>query len=117
MKSRVEILNTLPHFSGSAEYAQHPFLDYKLILSEGAMYLREACQCYWLFDIVAQQSVKHQEFQVTLRQLHTGEWMIKFQDLDLEKVLYRQRIPYSDFPLDKIKLWYMNGVCYLPSEH
>jgi len=43
--------------------------------------------------------------------------MIKFQDLNLEKVLYRQRIPYSDFPLDKIKLWFMNGVCYLPSEH
>jgi len=70
-----------------------------------------------LFNIVAQQSVKHQEFQVTLKQLHTEEWMIKFQDLNLEKVLYRQRIPYSDFPLLSVKLWYMNGVCYLPSEH
>ena len=117
MKSRVEILNTLPHFSGSAEYTQHPFLDYKLILSEGAVYLREACQCYWFFDIIAQQSVLHDEFQVTMRQRHSGVWVVKFQDLNLEKVLYRQRIPYSDFPLLSVKLWYMNGVCYLPSEH
>jgi len=117
MKSRREILDILPHFRGSAEYHKHKFLDHGLLLSEGAEYIRESCGSYWLFDIISQQSVKHEEFQVTLRQLKSQDWMVKFQDLDLEKVLYRQRIPYSDFPLLEIRLWFMNGVCYLPSEH
>ena len=117
MKKRQEILDTLPYFRGSAEYYRHPFLNHQLLLSEGAIYIREACECYWFFDMVAQQAQRHEEFAVTLKQLMSKEWLITFQDLNLKKVLYSQQIPYSDFPLSEIKLWYMNGICYLPSEH
>jgi hypothetical protein len=32
-------------------------------------------------------------------------------------VVYEKRIPYTDFQLDKITLWFSNNVIYLPSEH
>ena len=34
-----------------------------------------------------------------------------------EAVVYAQEIPFTDFPLDEVTLWFANGVIYLPSEH
>ncbi|TRZ93687.1 hypothetical protein D4R78_07835 [bacterium] len=31
--------------------------------------------------------------------------------------LYREKIEWTDFPLNKIELWFENGVLILPSEH
>jgi len=31
--------------------------------------------------------------------------------------LYREKIDWTDFPLNKIDLWFENGVLILPSEH
>ena len=31
--------------------------------------------------------------------------------------LYREKIEWIDFPLNKIELWFVNGVLILPSEH
>ena len=32
-------------------------------------------------------------------------------------VVSRKAIPFTDFPLDKIELWFANNTIYLPSEH
>jgi len=31
--------------------------------------------------------------------------------------LYREKIEWTDFPLNNIELWFENGVLILPSEH
>lgn len=32
-------------------------------------------------------------------------------------IVFTKPIEYTDFPLDKISLWFANNVIYLPSEH
>ena len=116
MKSRIEIMNTLPFFTGSVEYHIHRFLNHQIILTDGANYIRCACGAHWLFDIITQQALKQSEFVSTLNQNEDESWIFKVADLN-KIVLYKQVIPFSDFPLKEIKLFYMNKVCYLPSEH
>jgi hypothetical protein len=36
---------------------------------------------------------------------------------DKEDVAFTQMIGYSDFPLDKITIWVMDGIILLPSEY
>ena len=34
-----------------------------------------------------------------------------------DNIVYTQRIEYTDFPLDEIKLYFVNNVIHLPSEY
>ena len=34
-----------------------------------------------------------------------------------DNVVFSKDIPYTDFPLDAITLWFANNTIYLPSEH
>jgi len=117
MKSRIEILNTLPYFTGTVEYHKHKFLNYNLTLTDGAVYIREACDSYWLFDIIAQQAQIHKKFIAALKQSKDGQWKFIVCDFNKKNVYYRQQIIYSDFPLDGIRLYFLKGICYLPGEH
>ena len=80
MKSKIEILTALPYFTGTVEYHAHQFINVKLNLTDGTAFIREACGAYWLFDIIAQQSVKRTEFIIQLRQLNSGSWIFKTTD-------------------------------------
>jgi hypothetical protein len=33
------------------------------------------------------------------------------------KVVYAEELAFTDYPREKITLWYANNVIYLPSEH
>ena len=116
MKSKIEIINTLPYFTGTVDYHIHRFSNQQLILTDGANFIRQACDAYWLFDIITQQAMKQKEFVATLKQKSNNSWIFKTADLN-NRLFYKQTIPFSDFPLKKIKLFYMNEICYLPSEH
>ena len=43
--------------------------------------------------------------------------MATMQEDSDQPVLVRQEIEYSDFPLDKIELWLIDGVLLLKSEY
>jgi hypothetical protein len=34
-----------------------------------------------------------------------------------DNVVFTKEIPFTDFPLDEIALWFSDDVIYLPSEH
>jgi hypothetical protein len=34
-----------------------------------------------------------------------------------DKAVVSKEIPFTDFPLDAIELWFANSIIYLPSEH
>lgn len=34
-----------------------------------------------------------------------------------DNVVFSKEIPYTDFPLDAITLWFANSTIYLPNEH
>jgi len=128
-----EIRSKLAQCSGTSNYHQH-WLGGKFLYTDGAKAMAELCGAYWLLDIVfssqtATGIIKYRKsgefFQVwTLTRAadyeETGAWFVTCEDGDY-KELYRQGIPFSDFPLDDgMKLFVgANGeflVCYLPSE-
>ena len=114
-----EIKANLSQFTGT-EYYYHHFLG-NLMYTDGVKYLAEACGAYWLIDIVASfafdKRVKNEDFQVyklTVQKDHTA--LVEVSDGN-DKILAKQAIEFTDFPLDSITLWLTNGIILLPSEY
>ena len=99
-----------------------------LVLTDGTQFLGEKAGCYWLYDIVFSvlpklrgEGFAQVKLSVNLAK-HKGVVVI---DDGNDRKLYRQVIPYTDFPLAEITLFLENGevggkpskVLLLPSEH
>jgi len=115
-----EIRNNLAQFTGSEEY--HRLSLGKLYFTDGCKYLAEACQCYWLMDIIASYQGKGLDgdtegFQVWELTKTTGSEAIVICKDGYDTTVRKQIIPYTDFPLNEIKLYCTNGVVLLPSEN
>jgi len=129
-----ELRSNLAHFTGTEGYFRHsPALFPKVLLTDGAHFLADQAYAYWLMDIISSHlpSVPKGEFFVLARlQRYSdegGKNQALFQlmrDLDGDvpiDVYAKQHIPYTDFPLEEIKL-YVQGdgeywVILLPSEY
>ena len=111
----------LDQFTGGDEWTRHS-LNRNILYTEGVRYLAETAGAYWLLDIIA--SVQHlakvraEEFQVwTLTLNKTGNGAVVKCDDGNGNVVYTQRIPFTDFPLPSVKLYFTNTVILLPSEN
>ena len=115
----------LAQFYGTQSYWRHLG---PIVMTDGAKYLADHAGCYWLYDIVFSVLPKLRgegfcavHLTVNLPN-HVGRVVIEDGN---ERVLYEQRIPYTDFPLDEITLFLEDGevggkpakVLLLPSEH
>lgn len=119
----------LPGFIGTTGYYKHAIIRGSravIYLTDGTRYLAEEAQCYWLMDLVLSVRPKLDRVNdliiVRVKCLKRSRFFVEFGiDIDAEGNMkgrvYSQVIHYSDFPLDEIKLYYSEGVLYLPSEH
>jgi hypothetical protein len=116
-----EIQSNLNQFSGSETFVRFG----ASILTEGVVYLCEAAESFWLIDII--NSIRHKEevrysvlkdnyFQTFDLTVKNGKGKVIVTDGN-KNVLYTQNIPFTDFPLDKIILWRVDGTVMLPSEY
>lgn len=111
----------LAQFTGSEVFYRHP-LSGGCVYTEGVQYLAEAGSAYWLLDaILCPQphvaELRRAEFQVwtlTVRNDRSAT-LVSTDGNDAE--LYSHSIPWTDFPLDQVTLWFANRTLYLPSEH
>lgn len=114
------INEALSCFHGTSMYYKHQlFPNLFLSLTDGCDYLRNACNCYWLFDLMLsyQKQLKANDFQVwKLSRIKGDEFNIVCEDGN-NSILLKQHIPFSDFPLNNISIWLINGVAMLPSEY
>jgi len=125
MKSAEEIESILPGFTGTQDYYQYG----RMLLTDGAKFVAESCEAYWLFDIISSlnlvRACRNEEFLTcklrVVRLKHETKAVFTATDggkNGREAVeLYRQSIPLTDFPLDEIKLYVRDGVIFLPSEY
>ena len=120
MLSKKAILDLMSHATGTTAYHRFsPFPGFPVI-TDGVQALADAAGCYWLLDIIGsyQNDPKlDKTFQVwTLEIYRPAETAVVngYNDTDL---IIRQEIPYTDFPLDEVKLFLMDGVILLPSEY
>ena len=115
----------LRRFSGSETMTRFNSLFKNALLSEGALYLAQEGQAYWLMDIIASvqglEAVKGEYFQVWRLQVNEDQSALVTCDDGNENILYTQAIEYTDFSLDHIKLYAVkdgdNLVIMLPGEY
>ena len=99
-------------------YCHRPSL---ILYSDGIKELAEACQSFWLIDlIISHQSKKDinlQRFQVwELLKVRDSCFDIMATDGN-KRFIVSQQIPYSDFPYDEAIVWLVDGTLMLPCEY
>ncbi len=119
----------LPQFSGTESYFNlpYPWLKSRFLLTDGAKYLAETAQAFWLMDAIASyqntKKVASEPFQVWKLTVNDKREAVLICTDGNEHVLARQEIPYTTFPLDEITLYaeqsdYLGGrVVMLTSEY
>jgi hypothetical protein len=100
-----QLSNSLRQFTGTQQYAR---LTRTVVLTEGALYLAEQGQCFWLFDLYASHlsainSDKDGFTCLKLSRANTSASVII--DDGNGRVLAKQNIEYTDFPLSAISLY------------
>ena len=110
----------LDQFTGTSRYYRHRFAGQSILITDGVHYLADAAGAYWLLDaITTWQSVFNTVgFQVWELIKHSDDTALLTMMEDIgQPLLVRQKIVWTDFPLDKVKLYLIDGVLLLPSEY
>lgn len=115
-----ELRATLQSFTGTLGYRRHwSGMRY----TDGVAFLVESAKAYWLLDVIASWQPKALR-DAWLREFQLWELFVRGDNTatvvcsrDSEDVAFRQEIPWTEFPLDYVKLYVEGGVVLLPSEH
>jgi hypothetical protein len=99
-------------------------LDGKSCLHDGVKFLAEHAGngAFWLIDeVVLNQSrpkVKAEDFQLWILTVHLEHkrGTLRCEDGN-DRVVFSKAIPYTDFPLATVKLYYTDNTVLLPSEY
>lgn len=107
----------LVQFTGTERYYKFSPLS-KLVLTDGVKYLADKAGAYWLLDIIVsyQHQLRNEGFQDWVLTVKDGKGIVTCTDGN-SKQLVKQQIDFTDFPLDGISLYCMDGVILLPSEY
>ena len=122
MKTKDEILSELPNFYGTENYHRWSILFRNFVLTDGAKYIAEECGAYWLMDAIASHLISYRDegFVVAKFAEYGSAWKLQLEDGD-DRILARQTIEFTDFPLDEITLYVVKQddlwVVLLPSEY
>jgi len=109
----------LEQFTGTENYYKHGFG--RIVVTDGVQYLAHKAKAFWLIDAIASYQAKRiatipfQLWELTVNADKTAVLTMK-EDSDCP-ILVSQNIPYTDYPMPKIKLWLSDRVLMLPSEY
>jgi len=109
----------LQGFIGTDDYYKH--WTGKLVYTDGVKYVAEKGGAHWLIDAIASYQFKLSgiPFQIWILRvdLENNTAVLTMQEDSGEPELVRQEIKFTDFPLDEIKFYLVDGVLMLPSEY
>ena len=111
----------LSQFTGSEHWYRHG-LARDILFTDGAKYVADQGGAYWLLDEIAlaqrgNSRVAAEEFQAWKLTVKPDRTATLTCDDGNGNVVASKPIPFTDFPLDEIELWFTNNTIYLPSEH
>ena len=112
-----ELEAELPHFTGTESYTnmRYPWLRTKFLLTDGAKYLAEKAKAYWLMDAIAShqinKKVAYEPFQAWELVVGADRKAVLTCTDGNKRILIKQEIPYTDFPLDQISLYAAEDDC------
>lgn len=118
VKSKEEILNIINHSMGTTVYHRLCQLDNSPVITEGVLALAEAAECFWFLDVINSYQ-GNKEFTSRLQ-----VWKLEVQEdasatvygYSGEKLVIQQEIEYTDFPLDELELYLIDGIILLSVE-
>ena len=110
---KASLKRDLEQFTGTEHYYRHVF---GITYTDGVKYMAEVAGAYWLLDAVASYARK-EPFQVWKLMKQEAGWVLTMQEDSDEPFLVTQVIEFSDFPMDEVTLWLIDGVLILPSEY
>ena len=122
MKSKSEILATLPNFYGTEAYHKASLIFPTAVLTDVAKYIADACGAYWLMDAIVSYLPRFKDdgFAVARLNVPNSRGSLLIEDGN-GNVLAEQEISFTDFPLDSIVLYAVKSTAQwaimLPSEH
>jgi len=119
LKWRIKMLrrNELRQFTGTEHWYRH-ISGY--LYTDGVLYVAQEGGAFWLVDkiLLTTRAKKNlQEFGSWKLEVNEDKSAIFLCEDGNYNELYREKIEWTDFPLNKIELWFENGVLILPSEH
>ena len=105
----------LAQFIGTVNYYRHWLGG---LYTDGVQYLAEQAGAYWLIDAIFSHR-RRESFQVWTLKKNADDngAVLTMQEDSGERAKVRQKIPYTDFPLDQISLYLIDGVLLLTSEY
>jgi len=111
----------LAEFTGTEQWYRHTMVK-NTLYTDGIKYVAERAGAYWLIDEIAFKQnhplVKNEEFQVwTLRVDQQQATAILTCDDGNGRIVFTKNIGYTDFPLEKIKIYFTDNVILLPGEY
>lgn len=111
----------LHQFTGSEHWYRHGLVR-DILFTDGAKYLADKAGAYWLLDEIAfaqrgEKAVAAEEFQVWTLTVNADRTARLVCDDGNGNTVFEKPIPFTDFPLAGISLYFTNNTIYLPSEH
>lgn len=112
--------SALRQFTGSENWYRHgPSRD--VLLTDGAKHVADAGGAYWILDEIAlaqrhQKAIAAKEFQVWTLAVDLDNHTATLTCEDGNgKTVFTKAIDYTDFPEERVTLWFANNTIYLPS--
>lgn len=111
----------LAQFTGSEHWYRHA-INRQVLFTDGAKYVADRAGAYWLLDEIAliqsfDKRVASEEFQVWGLNVNSDKSAALTCEDGNDNVVYTKRIPYTDFPNERITLWFTDNTILLPSEY
>jgi len=120
-RKKDDILAVINGSSGTENYHKISMIPKAPVGTDGTLRLAVVASCFWLLDIIV--SYQHHKrldpnFQVWKLQVDVEKKNAVVSGYnDTNDLVVMQIIPYTDFPLDEVTLFLVNGVILLPSEY
>ncbi len=111
----------LRQFTGGETWYRHQ-LNRLVLYTEGAQYLAQHGGAYWLLATIAiaqthNKAVAAQPFQVWTLKVNPDSTGLLTCDDGNRNIVCSESIPFTDFPLPEVKLYFCNNVIMLPGEY
>jgi hypothetical protein len=111
----------LHQFTGSETWYRHSLVR-DVLFTDGAKYVADKGGAYWLIDEIAlaqryEKDVIGEEFQLWKLSVNPDHTATLTCDDGNGHAVLTKRIPFTDFPLEEICLYYTSNTILLPSEY
>lgn len=90
------------------------------VVTDGANLVADLCRAYWLLDAISigwKQYGKKESFQVWKLDAKVKNKAVLTMEDGNNNIVYKQKIGFTDFPLNEVTLWCVNGTILLPEEY